>query len=73
MLLSGFVFPFRGMPIWAQWVGEALPLTHALRIIRGILLKGNGFDAIAPDIWPMLVFVAVVSSFAMIRYRRTLD
>jgi len=73
MLLSGFVFPFRGMPVWAQWVGELLPLTHALRIVRGIMLKGNGAAAIAPDIWPMLVFMLAVGGFAMLRYRRTLD
>jgi len=72
-LLSGFVFPFRGMPIWAQWVGEMLPLTHALRITRGILLKGDGFADIMPEIWPMLAFMAVVSVFALFRYRRTLD
>ena len=45
MLLSGFMFPFRGMPDWAQWIGEVLPLTHFLRIVRGILLKGNGLGA----------------------------
>ena len=43
ILLSGFAFPFRGMPVWAQWIGEVLPATHFLRIVRGILLKGNGF------------------------------
>lgn len=73
MLLSGFVFPFRGMPIWAQWLGELLPLTHALRIIRGILLKGNGIDEIVPDLWPMLLFMLTVGTLAMLRYRRTLD
>ena len=53
MLLSGFMFPFRGMPQWAQWLGEVLPLTHFLRIVRGILLKGNGFADIAPNMWPL--------------------
>ena len=49
ILLSGFMFPFRGMPEWAQWIGEVLPLTHFLRIVRGILLKGNGLADIAPE------------------------
>src|SRR5690606_13522953 len=56
LLLSGFMFPFRGMPVWAQWLGETLPLTHFLRIVRGILLKGNGLAAIAPDLWPIALF-----------------
>ena len=73
ILLSGFMFPFRGMPYWAQWLGEALPNTHFLRIVRGILLKGNGAAEIWPSIWPLLVFLLVVGSFAMVRYRRTLD
>jgi len=73
MLLSGFLFPFRGMPDWAQTIGEALPLTHALRIIRGILLKGNGFADLWPNIWPMLIFLAAVSAIALRRYRQTLD
>lgn len=53
ILLSGFMFPFRGMPHWAQALGEVLPLTHFLRIVRGILLKGSGFAELAPDLWPM--------------------
>jgi ABC-2 type transport system permease protein len=73
MLLSGFMFPFRGMPVWAQGVGELLPLTHFLRIVRGILLKGNGVQDIAPELWPMALFAAVALVIAMIRYRRTLD
>jgi ABC-2 type transport system permease protein len=73
ILLSGFMFPFRGMPNWAQWIGEALPNTHFLRIVRGILLKGNGWAEIWPNIWPLLVFLLVVGSVAMLRYRRTLD
>jgi ABC-type multidrug transport system permease subunit len=73
MMLSGFMFPFRGMPQWAQWAGEILPLTHALRIIRGILLKGNGFAAIWPDLWPIALF-AVATGFVAVRfYRETLD
>jgi ABC-2 type transport system permease protein len=73
MLLSGFLFPFRGMPEWAQVLGEALPLTHMLRIVRGILLKGSTLADIAPQIWPMLIFLAVVSVIALKRYRQTLD
>ena len=73
ILLSGFMFPFRGMPVWAQWLGEVLPLTHFLRIVRGLLLKGNEAAQILPDMWPMLAFVAVAGTVAMLRYRRTLD
>jgi ABC-2 type transport system permease protein len=73
MLLSGFMFPFRGMPVWAQWVGEALPLTHFLRIVRGILLKGNGFMQVLPELWPMLLFLTLAGAVALKRYRQTLD
>jgi len=73
MLLSGFMFPFRGMPGWAQAIGEALPLTHFLRIVRGILLKGNGAVDLLPELWPMLAFLAVAGAVALKRYRQTLD
>ena len=73
ILLSGFMFPFRGMPEWAQWLGEALPNTHFLRVVRGILLKGNGVAEILPNIWPLGVFLLVIGTLAMLRYRRTLD
>ncbi len=73
LLLSGFMFPFRGMPAWAQILGEALPLTHFLRIVRGILLKGNGWADIWPDLWPILTFLVAAAILALIRYRRTLD
>jgi ABC-2 type transport system permease protein len=73
LLLSGFMFPFRGMPEWAQWIGEALPLSHFLRIIRGVLLKGNGWIEIWPELWPILLFMLLVSALALLRYRRTLD
>jgi len=73
ILLSGFLFPFRGMPGWAQIIGEGLPNTHFLRIVRGILLKGNGAPEIWPDIWPLLVFLVIVGLVALLRYRRTLD
>ncbi len=73
MLLSGFMFPFRGMPRWAQAIGEILPLTHFLRIIRGILLKGNGLADIAPQLWQIALFAAVALAIGVKRYRRTLD
>src|SRR5271165_3585032 len=73
ILLSGFMFPFRGMPGWAQWIGTCLPLTHFLRIVRGILLKGNGFGEILPEIWPLVLFVAVAMAVGVKRYRQTLD
>jgi ABC-type multidrug transport system permease subunit len=72
-LLSGFMFPFKGMPVWAQWAGELLPMTHALRIVRGILLKGNGFAAILPELWPIVAFTLVVAAVATWSYRVTLD
>jgi ABC-2 type transport system permease protein len=73
ILLSGFMFPFRGMPEWAQKIGSVLPLTHFLRIVRGILLKGNGLAQILPELWPIALFLAVVLTIGLKRYRRTLD
>lgn len=73
ILLSGFLFPFRGMPGWAQVIGEVLPLTHMLRIVRGILLKGSTFADIQADLWPMLAFMLAVSIIGLRRYRETLD
>jgi ABC-2 type transport system permease protein len=73
LLLSGFMFPFRGMPHWAQAIGEALPLTHFLRIVRGILLKGNGLAEIVPDLWPIALFAAIALAIGVKRYRQTLD
>jgi ABC-2 type transport system permease protein len=73
ILLSGYMFPFRGMPGWAQDIGECLPLTHFLRIVRGILLKGNGFAEIAPDLWPIALFLVVMLAIGIKRYRQTLD
>jgi ABC-2 type transport system permease protein len=73
ILLSGFMFPFRGMPRWAQFVGEVLPLTHYLRIVRGILLKGNGLSEIAPELWPIALFLIASLSLGLKRYRRTLE
>ena len=73
MLLSGFMFPFRGMPQWAQWLGEILPLTHFLRVVRGILLKGNGLPDIFPNMWPIGLFLLIAGAIALNRYRETLD
>lgn len=73
LILSGFAFPFRGMPEWAQKIGEIFPLSHFLRIIRGILLKGNTFTEIWPNVWPMIVFMIVMAYIALKRYRVTLD
>ncbi len=73
ILLSGFMFPFRGMPEWAQAIGNLLPLTHFLHLARGILLKGNNIHELWPQIWPIALFMAVVLAFGLIVYRRTLD
>jgi len=73
ILLSGFMFPFRGMPDWAQYIGEILPLTHFLRVVRGIMLKGNGPAEIAGEVGAMVAILLVVSIGAIYRYRETLD
>ena len=73
MLLSGFMFPYRGMPQWAQVIGEAIPLTHFLRIVRGIMLKGSGAAEVWPSVWPLAIILAVVTAIALKRYQRTLD
>jgi ABC-2 type transport system permease protein len=73
ILLSGFAFPFMGMPQWAQAIGQVLPATHFLRIVRGILLKDNGFPEIWPDLWPLFVFTFAAGTIALLRFRRTLD
>lgn len=73
ILLTGFMFPFRGMPPWAQWIGSVLPNTHFLRIVRGILLKGNGLAEIAPHLWPLMLFVIAAMAVGVKRYRQTLD
>ena len=70
MLLSGFMFPFRGMPGWAQAIGEVLPLTHFLRIVRGILLKGNGLAEVLPEAWPLVVFMLVIMALWTARVPR---
>ncbi len=73
MLLSGFMFPFRGMPQWAQVIGELFPLTHFLRIVRGILLKGNSIQEVAPELWPIGLFTLIALAVSIKRYRQTLD
>jgi ABC-2 type transport system permease protein len=73
LLLSGYMFPFRGMPGWAQVIGEVLPLTHYLRVVREILLKGNGLIEIAPELWPIALFLIVMLAIGIKRYRQTLD
>ncbi|WP_414832033.1 ABC transporter permease [Afifella sp. YEN Y35] len=73
ILLSGFMFPFRGMPEWAQILGNVLPLTHFLRVVRGIMLKGSDLSFVWPEIWPILAFLGVIATLALIRFRNTLD
>ncbi|MDD5051450.1 MAG: ABC transporter permease [Sulfuricurvum sp.] len=73
LLLSGFMFPFLGMPKWAQYVGEFLPLTHFNRLIRGIVLKGNGFLELWPNIWPLMLIGVLTLTIAVKFYKRTLD
>jgi ABC-2 type transport system permease protein len=73
ILLSGFMFPFRGMPEWAQYLGQLLPITHFLRIVRGVLLKGNGWSEIGQEAWPMAVFMVVILLIGLRSFRSTLD
>jgi len=73
ILLSGFMFPFRGMPEWAQVIGGALPLTHFLRIVRGIMLKGNGFADMQINVLALVLFLVAALALALFRFRRTLD
>jgi ABC-2 type transport system permease protein len=73
IFLSGFMFPFKGMPVWAQWVGELLPATHTMRILRGLLLKGNQLPDILPELWPIALFTLAVVVIAVKFYRETLD
>ena len=73
ILLSGFMFPFRGMPRWAQWIGEALPLTHFLRIVRAVMLKGAGIADVLPQTLPIVLFILAAGGVALMRYKQTLD
>jgi ABC-2 type transport system permease protein len=73
MLLSGFMFPFRGMPEWAQYVGEILPLTHYLRLVRGVMLKGATLADLQPDLFALAAFTLAAMGIAVARFRQTLD
>jgi ABC-2 type transport system permease protein len=73
IFLSGFMFPFKGMPGWAQALGEILPLTHMLRILRGVVLKGSGLHDLWADFAGLTVFLVVIAAVALLRFRRTLD
>ena len=73
ILLSGFMFPFRGMPKWAQGIGNVLPLTYFNRLVRNIFLKGGDWVDLWPNIWPMMLFTVVVMAVALKFYRKTLD
>jgi ABC-2 type transport system permease protein len=71
--LSGFLFPFRGMPTWAQWLGTAVPVTHMLRVVRGSMLKGVGIAEVLPSLGALALFMVIVVALAMKQYRTTLD
>ncbi len=73
ILLSGFMFPFFGMPIWAQTIGQVLPTTHFIRAIRAVMLKGAGFSEVWVNLWPLVLILSIVATAALRRYRRTLD
>ncbi len=73
LLLSGFMFPFRGMPVWAQTLGETFPLTHFLRVIRAVMLKGADYPAIQSEMLILGLFALLFASLALLRFRRTLD
>jgi len=73
LMLSGFLFPFKGMPIWVQTIGSVVPLTYFMRLVRGIMLKGSGWTELWPNIWPLLLFNAVILSIGIKFYRKTLD
>ena len=73
ILLTGFLFPFRGMPEWAQWLGTIIPVTHMLRIVRGAMLKGVGIAEALPSLAALTLFVVIVAALAVKQYRTTLD
>lgn len=73
LLLSGFMFPYRGMPVWAQWLGEIFPLTHFNRLIRSVMLKGGDFDAVSGPFMALVLFSLGFATMALMRFRRTLD
>ena len=71
--VTGFLFPFRGMPDWAQWLGTIIPVTHMLRVVRGAMLKGVGISESATSLAALTLFVLVVAAIAIKQYRTTLD
>lgn len=73
IIMTGFMFPFEGMPVWAQTIGKGIPLTYFLRIARGIMLKGAGFVDILPNLWPLMMIVLILTAFTMKVYKNTLD
>jgi ABC-2 type transport system permease protein len=73
LLLSGFLFPFAGMPAWARWVGETLPLTHFVRIVRAIMLKGASLSLLQIDVAALAGLMLIAMTIAVLRFRRTLD
>lgn len=73
ILLSGFMFPFAGMPAWARMMGEVIPTTHFIRAVRSIMLKGADLSDVRPDLWPLMLIFLVIATLALTRYRRTLD
>lgn len=73
ILLSGFMFPFDGMPVAAQWIAEVLPLTHFVRLIRGVMLRGADLSALWPDALALIAFTAVMMTLAIARFRKRLD
>jgi ABC-2 type transport system permease protein len=73
LMLSGFMFPFQGMPKWAQCLGNLLPLTHFNRMVRGVFLKGMDWWDLWPHLWPLMVFTVIVMAIAVKSYRKTLD
>lgn len=73
LMLTGFMFPFQGMPLWAQNIGRCIPLTYFVRITRGIMLKGAGLAEIFPSLWPLLLIAAVITGLTLKAYKNTLD
>ena len=73
LMLSGFMFPFKGMPDWAQLIGEIFPLTHFLRIVRGVMLKGADLEAIRSPMTALVLFAVLLAVLALSRFRKTLD
>lgn len=73
ILLSGFMFPFEGMPIAAQWLAEVLPMTHFLRLIRGVILRGADLADLTRELWALGVFIGVAMTVAVLRFNKRLD